>query len=71
MNLYRLKSNTGTIVKRVGKQFHRVVWSSSMKYGYNCRWMIGHWLPDNVIPLNKEEMKELRKEMRVYGHDLK
>lgn len=59
--LYRLKSNPKTIVKKTG-DFHQVVWSESMEKGLDSStWMMARWNPDNVIELNQEEIKEIER----------
>ena len=52
--LYRLKSNTNTIVEKVG-DFHRVYWSVSMNFGKSSTWMMHRWNEENVQLLGKED----------------
>ena len=54
--LYRLKSNRNTIVER-NDIFHKVFWAQGMESGYDARWMLSRWNPDNVEELTKEETK--------------
>lgn len=58
VKLYKLKSNPETVVQRTG-EFHKVYWAASMFCGYDARWMMARWNPDNVIPLTAEEKKEV------------
>ena len=57
--LYRLKSNKKTIVESDGK-YNKVFWADSMHCGYDARWMIHRFNPENVLPLTEEEEKEIR-----------
>jgi hypothetical protein len=66
MNLYRLKSNPTTIVKKNGI-FQQIVWSDTMENGYgDSSWMISRWLPYNTTMLTPQEKKTVLQKIKDF-----
>ena len=66
MELYRLKSNRRTIVKR-DDIYHKVVWSETMEnHGIDSSWMMHQWNPLNVEELTKKETLEVNRKIKKF-----
>ncbi len=64
--LYRLKSNTTTIVK-YEDGYTTVVWCPDMFSGYDARWMMAHPRNKaNLIPLTPAERAEVVENLRRF-----
>lgn len=66
LRLYKLKSNTSTIVKKDGN-FVKVVWANSMEGGlYDARWIISKSNKDNLIELSEIEVQQVTEKIKWF-----